>query len=169
MKRLSARLAAFSLLFFCAALVHAQQKPPKIKTSAISVAMIHSEEIKLPAEFQVSLYEDLIQQLQKNGGIPHVYREGDRNSSTAPDLVTLHSTIRGFKKGSEFLRQVTSVSGQTSIKVHCQFTDKDGKSLLEQDINGKVWFFGENRKATFDFAKKAAKMTRQSFSPATGT
>jgi hypothetical protein len=44
----------------------------KIKAAAIKVIMIESSEIKLPAEFQVSLYEDLIQQLQKNGGFLHV-------------------------------------------------------------------------------------------------
>jgi hypothetical protein len=41
--------------------------------------------------------------------------------------------------------------------VHCQFTDKDGTVLLQRDIEGKVLFFGNNLKATEDFAKKAAK------------
>ena len=59
-------------------------KPVKIKASAIQVDMIHSDEIKLPAEFQVSMYEDLIRQLQKKGGFAHVYREGDRNAASSP-------------------------------------------------------------------------------------
>ena len=58
---------------------HAQgAKPAKINASAIAVMMIQSDEIKLPAEFQVSLYENLVEQLQKKGGFQHVYREGDR-------------------------------------------------------------------------------------------
>ena len=65
--------------------------PPAMKASAIQVMMIHSDEIKLPAEFQVSLYEDLIQQLQKQGGFQHVYREGDHDAASATDLVVLHS------------------------------------------------------------------------------
>ena len=113
-RRVTILLAAAIAL--TAPILQAQEKPPvKMKASAIQVTMIESNEIKLPAEFQVSLYEDLIQQLQKKGGF-HVYREGDRNSENAADLVTLHSTVRGFKEGSEELRQVTTVAGATSIK-----------------------------------------------------
>jgi hypothetical protein len=134
-----------------------------IKVSAIQVMMIHSDEIKLPAEFQVALYEDLIQQLQKQGGFQHVYREGDRDAASATDLVVLHSTVRGFKKGSEMERNVTTVAGKTSIDVHCQFKDKNGKTVLEHDLNGKVMFFGANLRATLDFAKKAAKLAHDNF------
>lgn len=159
-----------SVTFFAGRGLRAQDKPlAKIKASSISVAMIQSDEIKLPAEFQVSLYEDLIQQLQKKGGFQHVYREGDRNAANAADLVVLHSTVRGFKQGSEQLRQVTTVAGATSIDVHCQFTDKDGKSLLERDIQGKVRFFGGNLRATYNFAKQAAQVARDNFSPTPGT
>ena len=138
--------------------------PPLIsKASAIQVLMIESEEIKLPAEFQVSLYEDLVQQLEKSGGFQHVYRDGDKRAADAADLIILHGSVRGFKKGSEMARQVTTVAGKTSIDVHCQFTDKNGKVLLERDLNGKVMFFGGNLRATFDFAKKAAKLAHDNF------
>jgi hypothetical protein len=159
-----------SITLFAGRGLRAQGKPPaKMKASSISVAMIQSDEIKLPAEFQVALYEDLIQQLQKKGGFQHVYREGDRNAANAPDLVVLHSTVRGFKQGSEQLRQVTTVAGATSINVRCQFTDKDGKSLLERDIQGKVRFFGANLRATYNFAKQAAQVAHDNFSPNPGT
>jgi hypothetical protein len=149
---------------------HAQEThPAKITASAISVVMIQSEEIKVPAEFQVSLYENLIQELQKKGGFQHVYREGDRNSAGSPNLIVLHSTVRGFKKGNEMARDVTTVAGATSISVHCEFTDKDGKLLLARDVKGNVRFFGGNLKATYDFAKKATSVTRQNFTPVTGS
>jgi hypothetical protein len=173
MKHNRKRLIAVFLLgvvLFAEPLLRAQDKQPaKIKASAIKVEMIQSEEVKLPAEFQVSLYENLIQQLQKKGGFRHVYRDGDRNSADVSDLIVLQSTVRGFKQGSERARQVTTVAGASSINVHCQFTDKDGKSLLERDIKGKVWFFGGNLKATYDFAKKAASVAHENFSPAAGT
>ncbi len=86
--------------------------------------MIESDEIKLPAEFQVSLYEDLIQQLQKKGGFNQVYREGDRNAENAADLVICTARCVGFKEGSERVRQVTTVAGATSITVHCVFTTR---------------------------------------------
>ena len=151
-------------------LSHAQERPPtKSNASAIRVMMIQSDEIKLPAEFQVSLYENLIQQLQKKGGIQHVYREGDRNSADAPNLIVLHSTVRGFKKGSEMARQVTTIAGATSISVHCEFANKDGQLLLARDIKGNVRFFGGNLKATYDFAKKTAGVAHKSFSSVAGT
>lgn len=143
--------------------------PAKMNASAISVLMIQSDEVKLPAEFQVSLYENLIQQLQKKGGFEHVYREGDRNSSGVANLVILHSTVRGFKKGSEMERQVTTVAGATSISVHCEFTDQGGRLLLARDINGKVWIFGGNLRATYDFAKKAAGVAHDNVSLKSGT
>jgi hypothetical protein len=138
--------------------------PGKLKASAIQVEMIQSDEIKLPAEFQIALYENLIHQIEKQGKFQHVYRDGDHNATTVADLVVLHGTVRGFKAGSERARQVTTVAGATSINVHCQFTNPDGKSLLERDINGKVRFFGGNLKATYDFAKKTAHVTHENFS-----
>jgi len=137
---------------------------PLAKVSAIQVLMIQSDEIKLPAEFQISLYENLIKQLEKKGGFQHVYRDGDSAAASAPDLMILRSTVRGFKQGSEMARQVTTVAGATTINVHCQFTGKDGATLLESDIKGKVRFFGANLKATYDFAKKAAKIAHDNFS-----
>ena len=135
----------------------------KIKVSAIRVEMIQSDEISLPAEFQVALYENLIQELEKKNSW-HVYRDGDQNSNKVAGLVLLRSTVRGFKQGSERKRQVTTVAGATSITVHCQFTDAEGKVLLERDIKGKVRFFGGNLRATNDFAKKAAALARESLS-----
>ena len=94
------------------------------------------------------------------------YRDGDRNASSAADVVVLHSLVRGFKAGSERLRQVTTVAGATSITVHCQFTNAGGQPLLAQDVNGKVRFFGGNLRATYDFAKKAARVAEKNFSAA---
>jgi uncharacterized protein DUF4410 len=147
-----------------APLLCAQADPvAKSPSSAIEVEMIQPGEINLPAEFQVALYENLVQQLQKEGGFSQVYRDGDRNATDVSDLVILHTSVTGFKKGSELERNVTTVGGATSITVHCRFTDKEGKVLLERDIDGKVRFFGDNLKATNDFAKKVAKVASEHF------
>jgi len=140
----------------------------KIRASAIQVEMIQSDEIKLPAEFQIALYENLVHQIEKKRTFQHVYRDGDRTAASVPDLVVLHSTVRGFKAGSERARQVTTVAGATSITVHCQFTGPDAKPLLARDVNGKVRFFGGNLKATYDFAKKAARAAHENFSSPDG-
>ena len=138
--------------------------PAKAKTTAVQVKMIQSGELNVPAEFRIALYENLVKELEKKGKFPHVYRDGDGNASGASDLVVLHSSIRGFKGGSERARQVTTVAGATSINVHCQFTTTAGQTLLERDVNGKVRFFGGNLRATYDFAKKAARITDDSLS-----
>lgn len=135
------------------------------KASAIQIEMIQARDVSLPAEFQVALYENLIQEMQKEGGFPEVYRDGDRNAAGAPELVILHTTVTGFKQGSELKRDVTTVGGATSITVLCQFTDKEGKVLLERSIDGKVRLIGDNLKATDDFAKKTAKLTAERFTP----
>jgi hypothetical protein len=92
-----------------------------------------------------------------------VYRDGDTAAANAADLVILQSNVYGFKKGSEGMRQVTTVAGATQIKVHCLFTDKAGKSVLAQDITGKVRFIGGNLRATLDFAKKVAQIIVTNF------
>ena len=140
------------------------QTPAQAKATAVQVKMIQSPEIKVPAEFRIALYENLVRQLEKKGKFQHVYRDGDSNASSASDLVVLHSSIRGFKGGSERARQVTTVAGATSIKVHCRFTNAGGQTVLERDVNGKVRFFGGNLRATYDFAKKAADITDENLS-----
>jgi hypothetical protein len=157
------------VMLLCGLGAKAQEKPKPLgmKVSAIQVDMIHSDEIKLPAEFQVSMYEDLIRQLEKKGGFAHVYREGDRNAASAPDLIILRSNVTGFKEGSQRKREVTTVAGETSIKIHCVFSDKAGKTLLEADVTGKVRFFGGNLRATYDFAKATTKIAHENFSSKT--
>jgi hypothetical protein len=167
--RITTCVCLFAMTSLACARLHAQAKArDKIKASAIKVEMIQSDEIKLPAEFQVALYENLIQQLGKKASFLHVYRDGDRDATNVPNLVVLHTTVSGFKKGSEEMRQVTTVAGATSITIHCRFTSADGKVVLEKDVNGDVRFFGDNLKATYDFAKKASAVVRENFST-TGT
>jgi hypothetical protein len=159
-------LAAIFIACGCSSFAQAQtpaQKVGPFKYSSIQVQQIQSEDVKLPAEFQLALYENVIEQLDKTKRFQHVYRDGEASAMSAPDLVTLHCTVTGFKQGSAMARQVTSVSGATTINVHMQFTDKDGKSLFENDAKGSVKFFGENLRATYDFGKKVGGVVRQNF------
>jgi len=133
------------------------------KASAIQIEQIQSEGVKLPAEFQMSLYENVIEQVEKTKRFQHVFRDGALSAADAPDLVTLHCTVTGFTQGSAMARQVTTVVGQTTIDVHVLFTDKDGKTLFEKDTKGQVRFFGENLRATYDFGKKVAAVVRANF------
>ncbi len=56
-----------------------------------------------------------------------------------------------------------AVAGATSIKVHAQFVTRNGQTLLERDIEGKVRFFGENLRATYNLSKAVAKVVRENF------
>ena len=53
------------------------------------------------------------------------------------------------------------------MTLRCEFMDKSGNSLLVRDITGKMRFVGGNLKATYDFAKKAAKVADENSSSGT--
>ena len=139
--------------------------PAPIHASALQIEQIRAEDVKLPAEFQMAMYEHVIEEVEKTRRFQHLYRDGDRDAANAADLVTLKCTVTGFKQGSAEKRQVTTVAGKTSVTVHLVFTDKNGQKLAENDVQGKVQFFGENLRATFDFGKKVAAVVRQDFAP----
>lgn len=130
-------------------------------STAIEVEMVGVGNLTVPKEFQVSLYENLIRKLNTNSGFDLVYRDGNSNARAKRNLVRMRSTVTAFKEGSERDRQVTTVKGATRIKVHCEFIDRDGSVLLQRDVEGKVLLFGNNLKATEDFAKKAATAADQ--------
>ena len=155
----------FLALSFTGPILRGKDNPvAKMKAAAIKVMMIQADRITVPAEFQVSLYENLITQLQKRNVFQRVYRDGDQNAAASSDLIVLQCAVQKFEKGSEKMRDVTTVAGATSITLRCQFRDKGGNSLLERDIAGKVRFFGGNLNATSDFAKKAANVAAENFS-----
>ena len=52
-----------SALFFSGRAVCGGKEATKIKATGIQVAMVQSDEIAVPAEFRVALYENLIRQL----------------------------------------------------------------------------------------------------------
>ena len=120
-------------------------------------------DVPIPPDFRVAVYENLIMQIQKTGKFQHVYRSGDTDAASAPDLVILRTTAQSFKKGSQKMREVTTVAGATSISLNVRITDHAGQTLVDRDVEGKVRFFGENLGATNDFSKKVAKIVRNSF------
>jgi hypothetical protein len=133
----------------------------KISASAIQIAPVESKETALPPEFRVAIYENLVDEVGKTGKFPHVYRSGDRAAADAPDLLILRTRVEGFKQGSQKQREVTTVAGATTIKTSVQVVTRDGRTVLNRQVEGKVRFFGENLNATSDFAKKAAEVIRE--------
>ena len=142
----------------------APQQAQKLTASAIQIERPDPpENLLVPEDFRVSTYENVILQVAKTKKFQHVYRSGDRTAANVPDLVILHLIPQAFKKGSQKQREVTTISGSTSIKMKVQFTSRDGKILREKDLEGKVRFYGENLRATYDLAKKVATVVNDTF------
>jgi hypothetical protein len=142
----------------------APQQTQKLTASAIQLdRIVPPEGLVIPEDTRVSMYENLILQLIKTKKFQHVYRSGDRTAADAPDLVVLRLIPEAFKPGSQKEREVITVAGATSIRVMVRFTSREGKVLLEKDVAGKVRFYGENLRATYDLAKKVAAVVKESF------
>jgi hypothetical protein len=92
-----------------------------------------------------------------------VYRSGDRVAAGAPDLLILHTEVQSSKQGSQKEREVTTVAGATTIKTSVLVVTRDGRTVVNREVEGKVRFFGENLNATNDFAKNVAEMIRPTF------
>jgi hypothetical protein len=142
----------------------APQQTQKLTASAIQLdRIVPPEGLVIPEDTRVSMYENIILQLNKTKKFQHVYRSGDRTAADAPDLVVLRLIPEAFKPGSQKEREVITVAGTTSIRVMVRFTSREGKVLLEKDVAGKVRFYGENLRATYDLAKKVAAVVKESF------
>jgi hypothetical protein len=142
----------------------ALQHAPKLTAAAIQIENPDTpDDLVIPEDFRVSMYENVVSQVTGTKKFQHVYRSGDRAATGVPDLVILHLIPQAFKEGSQKQREVTTISGFTSIKVKVQFTSRDGKVLFEKDLNGRVRFFGENLRVTYDLAKKVANVVNDTF------
>ena len=135
---------------------------PKLSASAIQVAMVETTGIPIPAEFRFAVYERLVEQVRASGAFQKVYRTGDRAADGVSDLITLHTTVEGFKEGSQTVRELTTVLGATRVDITASVTARDGHELMNQKIIGRVRFFGENLGVTNDLAKRITKLVRQS-------
>ena len=135
----------------------------KFSASAIQIEPIEPGDVPIPPEFRIAIYENLITQIEKTGKFQHVYRSGDKDAASAPDLVSLHTTARSFTKGSQKKREVTTVTGSTSLILNVRITDHAGQPIVDRDVKGKVHFLGENLRATYDFSKKVASIVRETF------
>ncbi len=140
------------------------EKAQKLTASAIQFERTGpTEDLLIPEDTRIATYENVILQLTKTKKFQHVYRSGDRTAADVPDLVILRLIPQAFKQGSQKQREVTTVTGSTSIKVKIQFSSRDGKILREKVVEGKVRFYGENLRATYDLAKKVAAFANDTF------
>jgi hypothetical protein len=138
-------------------------KPQKLSASAIQIEPIEAGDISIPAEFRYAIYERLVERVRKDGAFQKVYRSGDQEANNVADLVTLRTKVGKFTEGSQMRRELTTVSGGTTVDVITTVAARDGHVLFESDLSGKVRFFGENLGVTNDLAKRIAKLLRERF------
>jgi hypothetical protein len=145
--------------------VSAQTPGENISTDALQIEPVKSNDVAMSPEFRVAIYENLVEEVTKASGFQHVYRSGDHRASDSPDLLTLRTTVEDFKRGSEKKRQVTTVAGWTIIKTDVQLVTRNGRTLMDRQVEGKVRLFGGNLNATRDLAEKVARLIRQETEP----
>jgi len=140
-------------------------KAPKIEAANIQIMRPTSEEVRLPDDFRMAIYEKVIADLEKSGRFQHVYRDGEQPSEDAKKLglVKVEIIVWGFKEGSARKRQVTTVSGETRINVRVRATDESGKELMDRNVQGSVKFFGENLHATDTLASNCESLIKSMF------
>ena len=129
---------------------------------SVQVERIDPRQLDLARSFQVAIYENLLEELNKTKRFEYVLREGDSKASEIPDLLTLKTMVVKYTPGSETKRAVTTVAGATKLTVRTQLVTREGGLVLERTVNGNVRFFGSNLRATHNLARNIAKAIKQS-------
>jgi hypothetical protein len=129
---------------------------------SVQVERIDPVEVELAHSFQVAIYENLLDELNKTKQFKYVIREGDDKASEIPDLLILKTMVVKYTPGSETKRAVTTVGGATKLMVRSQLVTREGKIVVERTVQGNVRFFGGNLRATHNLARNIAKMLKQS-------
>jgi hypothetical protein len=129
---------------------------------SVQVDQVDPGKLDLAYSFQISIYENLVEELQKTNQFQRVFRDGDLKASGVRNLLVLKTTVEEYTPGSETRRAVTTVSGTTKLTVRSQLLTREGKVLLERTVNGDVRFFGSNLRATHNLAHNIAKTIEQS-------
>ena len=129
---------------------------------SVQVERIDPGQLDLAHSFQVAIYENLLEELNKTKRFKQVLREGDSKASDLPNLLILKTTVVKYTRGSETQRAVTTVKGATKLTVQSQLLTRDGKIVLDRTVEGNVRFFGSNLRATHNLARNIAKVIKQS-------
>lgn len=129
---------------------------------SVQVDRVNTGDQELAYSFQVAIYENLLEELNKTKQFKQVFRDGDRNASGVPNFLVLQTTVEKYTPGSETRRAVTTVSGATKLTVRNQLITRDGKLVLDRTVQGNVRLFGSNLRATHNLARNIAKMIKQS-------
>lgn len=163
------KLVVLAALLFIAVAAVSQEKPSTATTSAkvtpsdwaVQIEPVSAEEGKLPPEFAMAIYENLVDEVTKSGKFQQVFRSGDKRATDVEHLLILKAKLEKFERGSSTKRAVTTVGGATKVSVQAQLATRDSQVKLEKTVQGTVRLFGENLKATQALAKNIATLIGQ--------
>jgi hypothetical protein len=129
---------------------------------SVQVDQVEPGNLGLSNSFQIAIYENLVNELNKTKQFQQVFRDSDLRAGALPNLLVLKTTVEKYTPGSETRRAVTTVSGATKLTVRSQLLTREGKIVLERTVNGNVRFLGSNLRATHNLAHNIAKTIKHS-------
>lgn len=132
---------------------------------SVQVSKVDPGDVTMAASFQIAIYENLMEELNKTKRFEKVFRDGDHRAARVSHLLMLKTKVEKYTPGSETERAVTSVGGATKLTVRTQLCTADGTVVMERTINGNVRFMGSNLRATHNLAHNVAKLIEHSSLP----
>ena len=135
---------------------------PGVAQWSVEVDRVDAGGLAIAPEFEVAIYENLLDELVKTKQFSTVLRSGDRAANDVSALLILKTRVESYTPGSETKRAVTTVAGATKLKVRSQLCTREGQVVLERVVDGNVRFFGGNLRATHNLARNVAKAIKQS-------
>jgi hypothetical protein len=132
---------------------------------SVQVDKVDPGNVNIEQSFRDAIYENLLQELAKTKQFKQVFRTSDRTANGVPRLLILKTTVQAYTPGSETRRAVTTVSGATKLNVRIQLSTREGHTLQEHLVEGKVRFIGSNLRATYNLAHSVAATLKKSSLP----
>jgi hypothetical protein len=136
--------------------------PNSSAASAIIIEPVSSGDVNIPAEFRMAIYEYLIEKIQSSGIYARVYRSGDRRADNISGLVILSTEVEKFKEGNQTERELITVLGATTVTLDARLSTRDGATLVDKKVEGRVRFFGENLSVIHDVARRITSFLQKS-------
>ena len=97
---------------------------------SVQIDQVDPGNLDLAYSFQIAIYENLVEELNKTKRFQRVFRDGDLKASEVPNLLVLKTTVEKYTPGSETRRAVTTVSGATKLTVRSQLLTREVRSFL---------------------------------------
>jgi len=119
------------------------------------------DHVEVPAAYRALVYEHLVDRLQHQKGVDHVYRDGDSEAGLACPQYTIHIAIAGFTPGSQVKRAVMGPVGMfvgtTQMTFDTTFTDASGRLNTHEQLKATVRGESESTTVADSVAKTIAK------------